>query len=191
MHKVVDRKWDEMIGDMHNTLEKPWQISNGQFIRADFEAWVTQVTEVRYSRYVDIKMVVEAAQHILTKFQPLVFKIQDIWKEHGDSQSTIDKIIREVRDDIPKLESKQSRTIAPHSQFVAQGQAPWGKGGKSKGGKGTKDGKGKNKGESEWIMIDGYKTKSTNSKGKGKGGYKTTTKILLVLHSNRRVPIWR
>ena len=63
MHKVVDRKWDEMIQDLHGTLENPWIIANGWYIKQDFESWVTQVTEVRYSRYVEIKMVVEAAQH--------------------------------------------------------------------------------------------------------------------------------
>ena len=96
--------------------------------------------------------------------------IRDVWKDDGESHKAIDKKIRVVRADIPRLESKEKYSA------VLRGQQR----GRAKGkGKGRGKGKG-GRGYTTETMLEGYvvqesafnpKGKGTGGTGKGKGNY--------------------
>ena len=113
------------MGEIHKGLENPWVIGSGYYLRRDFEDWVDVVTEIRFSRFVQVEQILDAMQHMLQKFQPLVYKIRDVYKEYGETQRAVNKMISMVRKEIPKLEAKSEvRTV------IAQGSAKGGEKGK-------------------------------------------------------------
>ena len=81
-------------------------ITSGYYIRQDFEKWEEEFTELRYTQYCTAEMALEALQEKLQRFQPLCFKIRDAWKDSKGEQTKMDKMIKVIREDIPKLEGK-------------------------------------------------------------------------------------
>ena len=68
--------------------EKPWVIGSGYHIRDDFELWNKQMTEIRYTPFVSVESIQEGMIHMLQKFQPLVHKVMDVYKEAGKGQKS-------------------------------------------------------------------------------------------------------
>ena len=54
-------------------------------------------------------MMVVAMMTMLVNFQPLVHKVIAAYRINGDSQASIDNMIKVVREQVPKLESKGER----------------------------------------------------------------------------------
>ena len=125
--KSTKKTFDQLRLQMHKCLESPGQVTSGQFLKQDFAEWENNLTEIRYNDMVTDEAVCEALQHFLAKFQPLVHKVRDAYKEAEGKQSRIDKMVKTVRTDIPKLEAKS---------LLDKSKTMGGKGkGKGKGGK--------------------------------------------------------
>ena len=107
LKKSCDKLFEEAKGYLLDVIESPWVISSGWHIRDDFEEWVEKLYEIRYTPFVTVESIMDAMQHMLQKFMLLVHKIRDVWKDEGESHKAIDKMIRVVRADIPRLESKE------------------------------------------------------------------------------------
>ena len=152
------KTFEQLRLKMYKCLEKPGFVSTGYFLKNDFDAWEDNLTEIRYSDLVTDESIMEALQHFLQKFQPLVYKMRDAWKAGKGKQDKIDAMLKVVRKEIPKLEAKAEL--------------------ERNSGQGKGKGKGKGKGMSgktvveEFTIQEGVAPKGKGSKG-GKGGKRT------------------
>ena len=81
-------------------LQEPQIIGDASWMENDWEKFVTDLDEIRYTQYCTKDTIMDAATEMLQKFQPLVYRIRDAIRDvkpvEGD-QAAIDKMIRTVR----------------------------------------------------------------------------------------------
>ena len=59
---VPDPTSDEVRHILTPCIESPAEVSSGHYIRHDFEEWVEQLTEIRYTQFMTAEMALEALQ---------------------------------------------------------------------------------------------------------------------------------
>ena len=106
LRKCSTKSFEECREDIRYVSESVWIIKSGHHLRKDFEDWVKKVFEVRYTPFISAETILESMMTMLVNFQPLVHKLIEAYKIHGDSQASIDNMIKVVREHIPKPESR-------------------------------------------------------------------------------------
>ena len=110
LEKCTDKSFEECREDIKYVSENVWVlIKSGYHLRKDFEDWVRNVFEVRYTPYISAETVMESMMTMLVKLQPLVHEVIAAYRINDDSQASIDNMIKVVREQVPKLESKGER----------------------------------------------------------------------------------